>query len=52
LTDYDLPGLPPLHAGLAEPFSQEQIAEIAATVIDMNLRRRLQLAQSAIPVAE
>jgi hypothetical protein len=52
LTDYDLPGLPPLHAGLAEHFSQRQIAEIAATVIDMNLWTRLKLAQSALPVAE
>ena len=52
LTDYDLPGLPPLHAGLAEHFSQKQIAEIAAKVIDMNLWTRLKLAPSAIPVAE
>ena len=52
MTDYDLPGLPPLHAGLAEHFSQKQIAEIAATVIDMNLWTRLKLAQGAIPVAE
>ena len=42
----------PLHAGLAEHFSQKQIAEIAATVIDMNLWTRLKLAPSAIPVAE
>jgi hypothetical protein len=38
--------------GLAEHFSQKQIAEIAATVIDMNLWTRLKLGQSAIPVAE
>ena len=37
LTVYDLEGLPPLHAGLAEHFSQEkQIAEIAATGINEN----------------
>ena len=36
LTVYDLPGLPPLHAGLAEHFSQKQIAEIAATGINEN----------------
>jgi hypothetical protein len=34
LTDYDLPRLPPLHAGLAEHCSQKQIAEIEATVIE------------------
>jgi hypothetical protein len=50
--DYDLPGLPPLHAALAEHFSQKQIAEIAATVIDMSLWARLKLAPSAIPVAK
>jgi hypothetical protein len=33
--------LPPLHAVLAEHFLQEQIVEIAATVIDMNLWTRL-----------
>jgi hypothetical protein len=41
----------PLHAGLAEHFSQKQIAEIAATVINKNLWTRLQLAKGAIPVA-
>jgi hypothetical protein len=38
--------------GLAEHFSQKQVAEIAATVINMNLWTRLKLAQGAIPVAE
>jgi hypothetical protein len=52
LTDCDLPGFPPLHAALAEPFSQKQVAEIAATGIDMNLWTRRELAQGAIPVAE
>jgi hypothetical protein len=52
LTDYDLPGCPPLHAALAEPFSQKQVAEIAATGINENFWTRLELAQSAIPVAE
>jgi hypothetical protein len=52
LTDHDLPGFPPLHAALAEHCSQKQTAEIAATVINMNLRRRLKLARGAIPVAE
>jgi hypothetical protein len=52
LTDYDLPGFPPLHAGLAERFPQKQIAEIAATVIDISLWTRLKLARGTIPVAE
>jgi hypothetical protein len=30
LTDYDLPGFPPLHAALGEHFSQKQVTEIAA----------------------
>jgi hypothetical protein len=52
LTDYDLPGFPPLHAALAEHFSQKQIAENTAAGIDMHLWRQLKLAQSAIPLAE
>ena len=52
LVPHDLPGFPPLHAALAEHLSQKQVAEIAATVIDMNLWTRLKLAQGAIPVAE
>ena len=52
LTDYDLPGFLPLHAAPAEHFSQKQVAEIAATVISMDLWPRLKLAQGAIPVAE
>jgi hypothetical protein len=52
LTDHDLPGFPPLHAALAEQFSQKQVAEIAAAVIDMDLWTRLKLVQVAIPVAE
>jgi hypothetical protein len=52
LTDYDLPGCPPLHAALAEPFSQKQVAEIAATGINENFWTRLKLAQSANLVAE
>jgi hypothetical protein len=45
LTDF-----PPLHAALH--FSQKQVAEIAATVINKNLWTRLKLAYGAIPVAE
>jgi alkylhydroperoxidase family enzyme len=52
LTDYDLPGFPPLHAALARHFSQKQVAEIAAIVINMNLWTRLKLAQGAVPVTE
>jgi hypothetical protein len=37
----------PLHAGLAENFSQKQVAEIAATGINENFWTRLKLAQVA-----
>ena len=43
---------PPLRAALAEHFSRKQVAEIAATVINMNLWTCLKLEQGAIPVAE
>jgi hypothetical protein len=43
-------GLP--HAALSEHFSQKQVAEIAASVIKMNLRTRLKLTQGAVAVAE
>lgn len=52
LTNYDLPAFPLLHAALAEHFSQTQVAEIAATVINMNLWTRLKQVQGAIPVVE
>jgi hypothetical protein len=42
----------PPPAALAEHFSQKQVAEIAASVIKMNLRTRLKLAQGAVAVAE
>ena len=51
LTSYDLPGFPPLHEALTKHFSETEIAEIAAIVINMNLWTRLKLAQGAIPVA-
>ena len=47
MTDYDLPGLPPPAAVLAEHFSQKQVAEIAATGINENFWTRLKLAQVA-----
>jgi len=52
LTDYDLPGFPPLHAALAEHFSQKRVAEIAAPEIIKDLWTRLKLAQSALPMTQ
>ncbi len=52
LTDYDLPGFPPLHDAMAAHFSDAEIAEIAAIVINMNLWTRLKLAQGATPMLE
>ena len=37
------------HDGLAEPFSWEEILEIAAAVFNMNGRTRIKLAEGAIP---
>ena len=52
LTDYDLAGFPPLHQAMTDHFSDTEIAEIAAIVINMNLWTRLKLAQGATPVLE
>lgn len=51
LTAYDHVGLPALHEALAQNFSEQEIAEIAAIVINMNLWTRLKLAQGQVPVA-
>ena len=45
-------GISALRAALAEHFSRKQVAEIAATVINMNLWTCLKQEQGAIPVAE
>ncbi|WFL78275.1 carboxymuconolactone decarboxylase family protein [Altererythrobacter arenosus] len=42
----------PVHDEVAEHFSQKEIAEMAAIVINMNLWTRLKLAQGATPVFE
>jgi len=50
LTIYKLGGFSELHEALTVHFTEKQIAEIAALVINMNLWTRLKLAQGAIPV--
>ena len=50
LTAYDLKGFGPLHDALGDHFTETEIAEIAAIVINMNLWTRLKLAQGAVPV--
>jgi len=52
LTDYDLAGFAPLHQAMTDHFTDTEIAEIAAIVINMNLWTRLKLAQGATPVLE
>ncbi|WP_420862586.1 carboxymuconolactone decarboxylase family protein [Algirhabdus cladophorae] len=52
LTAYDLAGFAPLHEAMTEHFSETEIAEVAAIVINMNLWTRLKLAQGATPVLE
>lgn len=50
LTSFDVPGFPTQHEALLKYFSEKQIAEIAAIVINMNLWTRLKMAQGATPV--
>ncbi|MGH1578837.1 carboxymuconolactone decarboxylase family protein [Planktotalea sp.] len=52
LTDYDHAGFAPIHDAMNPHFSETEIAEIAAIVINMNLWTRLKLAQGATPVLE
>ncbi len=49
LTDGNSPGFQARHDALAALFSQREIAEIAAIVINMNVWTRLKLAQGATP---
>jgi len=51
LTAFDMTGFPDLHEALEAHFNGQQIAEIAAIVINMNLWTRLKMAQGATPVA-
>ncbi len=52
LTAFDLPGFPATHDAMKEHFGEQEIAEVAAIVINMNLWTRLKMAQGAIPVQE
>ena len=49
LSDGNRPGFQTVHDALSEHFSERQIGEIAAIVINMNLWTRLKLAQGATP---
>lgn len=51
LTRYDHVNFDSIHRGLSLFFSQVEIAEIAAVVINMNVWTRLKLAQGAMPFA-
>lgn len=50
LTDGNRPGFDGVHREAAKQFSETEIAELAAIVINMNLWTRLKLAQGATPV--
>jgi AhpD family alkylhydroperoxidase len=50
LTAYDLPNFASHHSAMASYFSEREIAEIAAIVINMNVWTRLKLAQGQVPV--
>ena len=50
LTDFDPVEFAAAHADMTPLFSSEEIAEIAAVVINMNVWTRLKLAQGATPV--
>ena len=52
LTVYDIAGFAALHDELRRHFREQEIAEIAAVVINMNVWTRLKLAQGAIPAAD
>lgn len=49
LTDGDRPGFQAVHDQATQHFSEKQIAELAAIVINMNVWTRLKLAQGATP---
>jgi alkylhydroperoxidase family enzyme len=49
LTSYDVSAFGPCHDQLALHFPEQQVAEIAAVVINMNVWTRLKLAQGAQP---
>ncbi|MFC7278969.1 carboxymuconolactone decarboxylase family protein [Paractinoplanes rhizophilus] len=49
LTEYDLKAFPALHKELINHFSEAEVAELAAVIINMNVWTRLKLAQGAVP---
>lgn len=49
LTDSDNHGFPAAHEAVVRHFDEQQIAELAAIVINMNLWTRLKLAQGQVP---
>ncbi|MFF7216724.1 carboxymuconolactone decarboxylase family protein [Streptomyces sp. NPDC008238] len=51
LTNYDLNAFPALHEELTNHFTETEIAELAAVIINMNVWTRLKLAQGATPDA-
>ena len=50
LTENAHDGFEEIHRRLTEFYSEKEIAELAAIVINMNLWTRLKLAQGAMPV--
>lgn len=50
LTSFDHREFPALHENLRAHFTETEVAEIAAVVINMNVWTRLKLAQGAVPV--
>lgn len=49
LTEGNRPGFQAVHDGLGPHFSEREIAELAAIIINMNVWTRLKLAQGATP---
>lgn len=52
LTRYDIARFPELHDALRAHFGEQEVAEIAAVIINMNVWTRLKLAQGATPAAD
>jgi hypothetical protein len=52
LMDCDLAGFAPFHQAITEHFSETEMADIAAIVINMNHWTRLKLAQGITPSQE
>ncbi len=52
LTQGNRPGFQAIHDRAGFHFSEQEIAELAAVIINMNVWTRLKLAQGAVPVAQ